>query len=510
MSAAAPRVRFAPSPTGYLHIGGLRTALYNYLFAKKRGGVFVLRVEDTDQKRVVENAVERLTQVLEKMGLEANEGIVREGGTVREKGLHGPYRQSYRLELYRKHVQRLIRNQQAYYCFCSPERLAALREAQSKNKQAPKYDKHCLGLSAGEQEKRLASGAPSVIRLHVAEERGEIGFEDLVRGRVSIRAKDIDDQILMKSDGFPTYHLANVIDDHLMAITHVIRGEEWLPSTPKHVLLYEAFGWRMPQFAHLPLLLNQDKSKLSKRQSDVAVEDYLKQGYLPEALLNFVVLLGWHPGQGKTQEIFTLPELTETFSLAQVHKSGAVFDLQKLEWMNREYIKSLSVDTLYGRIAAGHFFEQEIIKNAPQVMQTKAYLKRVLSVEQGRLTKLSDIGTTHTFFFIRKPAYAPSLLRWKQNPPAMTKASLQKARELLSVLPTAVWSEQATLEKTLLDAAGDKRGDFLWPLRVALTGARHSPSPAEIAWVLGRDITLERLNQAIKIIDEEGHSDMLY
>lgn len=489
-----PRVRFAPSPTGYLHVGGLRTALYNYLFAKKQGGTYILRIEDTDQKRYVEGAVESLVRSLDNMQVGADEGIVLENDTVVEKGEAGPYVQSSRLSLYKEYIEKLLENGQAYHCFCTPERLEELRNEQSKNKQAPKYDKYCLGLSKEEVGERLASGMSHVVRLNVVPERGVVVFEDLVRGKVSIHVKDIDDQVLMKSDGFPTYHLANVVDDHLMGITHVIRGEEWLPSTPKHVLLYEAFGWEIPQFAHLPLLLNPDKSKLSKRQGDVAVEDYLAKGYLKEALINFVALLGWNPGKGNTQEIFSLDELVSVFDLSNVHKAGAVFDLKKLDWMNAAYIKKLSPDELYEKAKEGGFLDTELLKNT-----NESTLKKVLAVEQERLTKLSDIGTTNPFFF-SEISYNKDLLRWKENDDTATKNALKQALKLLEELDETAWQELKVIEEKLLEAAGEKRGDFLWPLRAALTGAERSPSPAQVAWVLGKEESLKRLEKAMSLL----------
>lgn len=480
------RVRFAPSPTGYLHVGGLRTALYNYLFAKRHGGTFILRVEDTDRNRFVEGAIESLAQVMEMTGLVPDEGVFLEDGTLTQKGDKGPYIQSERLDIYRQYADELIANDKAYHCFCTAERLEQVRAEQTANKQAPRYDKHCLSLMKDDVQRRIDAGEPHVIRLNVSVERGDIIFDDLVRGQVKINAKDIDDQVLMKSDGFPTYHLANVVDDHLMEITHVLRAEEWLPSTPKHILLYEAFGWETPEFAHIPLLLNPDKSKLSKRQGDVAVEDYLKKGYLKEALINFVALLGWNPGAGSTEEIFSLDELTKIFDLAQVHKAGAVFDLKKLDWMNAEYIKRLPIDELYA--AARPFLDAD---------KDEAFLKRVLAVEQDRLAKLSDVGVNNPFFFT-EPSYEAALLNWKDNSSEATKAALEKAHGILENLTDIEWEKRDVLERILLEAAGEKRGDFLWPLRVALTGAQKSPSPSDCAWVLGRDMSLIRIRQAIE------------
>ena len=305
------RVRFAPSPTGFLHVGGLRTALYDYLYARKTAGKFILRIEDTDRTRFIEGAAEKLIQTLKDVGLEFDEGPEKDG-------VVGPYYQSLRTEIYKKYIDELIEKDAAYYCFCSSDDLDKMREEQRAKGIDPKYDGRCRKLSKEERAKRLDEGKPFVVRLKVPQE-GEITFYDIVREKVTFPWKMVDDQILIKSDGFPTYHLANVVDDHLMGITHVIRGEEWLSSVPKHLLLYEQFGWKPPKMAHLPLLLNPDKSKLSKRQGDVAVEDYLEKGYLPEALLNFIALLGWHPKGDR--ELFTLEELEKEFSMKRITKA---------------------------------------------------------------------------------------------------------------------------------------------------------------------------------------------
>ncbi len=493
------RVRFAPSPTGFMHVGSLRMALTDFLLAKKFHGAFVLRIEDTDQKRFVDGAVENLARMLAMLGLQPDEGVLFKNGAVVEKGEYGPYTQSQRLCIYQKYVDELLAKKKAYHCFCTPERLESVRAEQMKVKRAPKYDRHCRSLSEDEVKARLEQGESFVVRMAVPDDR-EICFTDLVRGTVKFHTRDVDDQVLLKSDGFPTYHLAVVVDDHLMQITHIIRGEEWLSSTPKHVLLYESFGWDIPEFAHLPLLLNADRSKLSKRQGDVAVEDYLAKGYLKEALLNFVALLGWNPGKGETREIFSLEELIERFDLSQVNKAGAVFDLKKLDWMNAEYIKKLSVDELYEKMRDGKFLEKDLIRNAPGEMQTEEYLKRVLMIERERLAKLSDVGEQNLFFFATDPVYDPKKLNWKENTAEMTKVSLTRARDILSALSDEEWAEKSVLEKVLMDAAGEKRGDFLWPLRFALTGADKSPSPFDCAWVLGRDESLKRVDQAITLL----------
>jgi len=321
------KTRFAPSPTGYLHVGGLRTALYAYLFARQNKGIFALRIEDTDQKRYVEGAVESLQNALKFFDLNWDEG---------------PIFQSKRTEIYMKYAKQLVEGGHAYPCFCTAERLDEMRKQQEANKQPPKYDRLCLNLSKEECRVRAEAGEPYVIRQRIPQEL--LIFNDLVRGEMKFHGKDVDDQVLIKSDGYPTYHLANVVDDHEMEVTHVIRGEEWLPSTPKHVWLYQAFGWTPPAFAHLPLLLNPDRSKLSKRQGDVAAEDFLKRGYLKEAMINFIAFLGWNPGT--EEEFFTLDELVDRFSLDRVQKAGAVFNLEKLDFLNGHYMRAKSIEEL--------------------------------------------------------------------------------------------------------------------------------------------------------------------
>jgi glutamyl-tRNA synthetase len=488
------RVRFAPSPTGYLHVGGLRSALYNYLFARKNGGSFILRLEDTDQKRYVEGALESLVKALKWAGLEYDEGIYLEGSKIAQRGNFGPYMQSQRLDIYNRYAEKLVNDRKAFYCFCTSDRLENMRQGQIANKQAPMYDRYCLeNLSLEEINQKLKEKCPATIRLKV--ERGkDIEFNDLVRGRVSFKSDLIDDQVLIKSDGFPTYHLASIVDDHLMEITHVIRGEEWISSTPKHILLYEAFGWMPPDFAHLPLLLSTERKKLSKRDGDVSVEDYIKRGYLKEAIINFVALLGWNPGKGETQEIFSLDELADRFDLGSVNKAGAVFDIKKLNWLNSQYIKKLSIDELYDK-AKKYFEKKDFYKNADEKLKTEDYLKKVLAIEQERLQKLSGIGENNKFFF-EDPDYGKDLLHWKEMNDEELKNNLEKARNILENIPKENWTRE-NLGKVLLEAAGEKRGEFLWPLRVALTGEKNSPPPFEVAWVLGKTETLNRIEKAI-------------
>lgn len=487
------RVRFAPSPTGYMHVGNFRTALYTYLFAKKNKGEFVLRIEDTDQKRYVLDALEKLINTMEWAGFKYSEGVYVENGNVVQKGDFGPYVQSERLEIYKKYADELIAAEKAYYCFCTPQRLEEMRNQQAADKKAPMYDRCCQKLSKDEAAKKVKQGEAHTVRQKI-DTQGFTEYEDIVRGTVKIKNDILDDQILMKSDGYPTYNFANVIDDHLMGITHVIRGEEYVSSTPKYVQLYRNFGWDVPRFAHLPLLLNPDKSKLSKRQGDVAVEDYINKGYLKEVIINFVALLGWNPGEGSTQEIFSMDELVEKFDLAKVHKAGAVFDIKKLDWLNSQYIKRMGIDELYDR-ALNFLNEKEFFKQAPADRKSEAFIKKLLTVEKERLVKLSDVGEENKFFF-EDVLHEKEMLRWKKMSDIELKNSLEISRDVLEKMADGDWLLE-NLEKKLLEAAGEKRGDLLWPLRVALTGAQKSPSPFEVAWVLGKNETLKRINRAI-------------
>ncbi|MDP2586535.1 MAG: glutamate--tRNA ligase [Candidatus Komeilibacteria bacterium] len=476
------KTRFAPSPTGYLHIGGLRTALYNYLYAKQNGGVFALRIEDTDQKREVAGAVESLILTLQKMGLDWDEGPMMDKDlNLTEKGQNGPYLQSKRLKIYQEYAQKLIDSKNAYFCDCTPERLDKLRQEQEAQKLAPRYDGHCRDKAP--ISKLQFPDKPYVIRLRVPENR-EVVFNDLIRGEVKFKTSEIDDQVLIKSDGFPTYHLANVVDDHLMAVTHVIRGEEWLSSTPKHILLYEAFGWTLPQFSHLPLLLNPDKSKLSKRQGDVAVEDYLAKGYLPEALINYVALLGWHPSDD--QEIFSLNELVKSFDLCKVQKAGAVFDVNKLNWFNCYYIKQLPEDELLKRCA-------EFLPNVD-----KDKLLKILKVEKDRLNNLSEIGEK-VKMFLELPDYDGKILIFKKSTKETTVTGLKLALAVLENVPENEWQKE-NLNQILSKVVTENsltNGDVFWPVRVAVSGAEKSPSPEEIMDVLGKEESLARIKTAI-------------
>lgn len=509
------RVRYAPSPTGLQHVGGLRTALYNYLLAKKLGGDFLLRIEDTDQKRFVAGAVENIMGFLKDFGLQYDEGPIaladkqdalsgmlstRYPG-VYEKGASGPYIQSERLMLYEEAVKRLVDTGHAYYCFCTEERLTELRTRQEQTKQPPRYDGLCRALTPEAAREERQRGKACVVRFKVPSDRGDIVCQDVLRGELHYQAKDIEDFVLLKSDGYPTYHLASIVDDHALAITHVLRGEEWLSSLPKHVLLYEAFGWEQPQFVHLSVILGSDgKKKLSKRDGDVSVDAFVEAGYLREALINFIALLGWNPGKGSTQEIFSLTELTEQFSLDHLNAAPAVFDRKKLDWMNHEYIAKLPTDELLARVRTlGAIEHADWYRKAPTEFQSDRYLRKVIAVEQDRLKTLVEVGASNPFFFTETLDYLTELLVWKGSNLEQASTELARAKTLLETLSEAEWTREGLATK-LLAAAGEKKGDFLWPLRVALTGAERSPSPMDAAWVLGKSETLRRIDTALRKI----------
>ncbi len=468
-------VRFAPSPTGYLHVGGHRTALYNYLFARKHGGRFILRIEDTDQSRYVKGAVENLVKSLRAMGLDWDAGPDRDDE-------NGPYFQSQRRPIYEKEIDRILESGNAYRCFCSTERLTELRESQISAGEAPGYDGRCRNLDPEEAKKR-ARHEPFVIRMRVPDE-GSMTFHDEIRGDVTVEFDRIDDQVLIKSDGFPTYHFANVADDHYMGITHVIRGEEWLPSLPKHLLLYEFLGWKPPVFAHLPLLLNPDKSKLSKRQGDVAVEDYLAKGYLPQALNNFLALLGWNPGDDR--EIFSLGELIDLFSLDRVNKAGAVFNTEKLDWMNQQYIQTME-DPAYLTEARQWL--------GPTVLNERGDAA-LLAIKSG-LTRFDELPEKLSPF-----VSDATLPRVGEGAELMASESV---RTVLMALKEKLQSESIDkpadffpLMKSIQKETGVKGKNLWMPVRIALTGELHGPELGMIAYYLGKAEMIRRLDTALR------------
>lgn len=479
------KTRFAPSPTGYLHVGGLRTALYCYLFAKKNKGKFVLRIEDTDRERCVEGAEENLIKTLEWVGLKYDEG---------------PYKQSERTEIYREHAQKLIDSDHAYRCFCTKERLEEMRQKQTERKQAPMYDRKCLDLPESEVKAKMQAKEPFVIRQKIPYEL--IKFKDLIRGNMQFDGKTIDDTVLIKSDGFPTYHLANVVDDHLMEITHVIRGEEWLPSTPKHIALYKTLNWTPPEFAHLPLLLNPDKTKLSKRQGHVAVENYIKEGYSKEAIINFVVFLGWNPGGGEEKEIYTLKELESAFSLEKVHKSGAVFNIEKLDWFNWKWQKAAfekETENLSQEEKAKKLLEKCEQYLSEDVKKDKEKLLKALPIIDEKILKDPKETNDNIKFYFNPPDYNKELLTHEKMKVDFDQAtkSLTEAQKDLAELKD--WNEES-LKQTLLktvEELGIKNGQIFWPLRVALTGVQFSPGVFESAWILGKEESLLRIETAL-------------
>lgn len=489
------RTRFAPSPTGFVHVGSLRTALFAFLFARHSGGVNVLRVEDTDQNRFVEGSLENMITVMKNLGVEFDEGPLLINYKIEQRGDFGPYIQSERTTLYQEHAKKLIESGKAYYCFCTVERLDELRKEQTALKKPPMYDRFCKKLSKEEIDDNLASGKTYVVRQAIPE-TGTTVIEDLVYGKISYENSVLDDHVLLKSDGYPTYHLAVVVDDHLMEITHVVRGEDWLPSTPKHYLLYQDFGWEAPAFAHLPLIVNPDKTKLSKRQGDVSVESFLQRGYLPEALINFMAFLGWNP---KTeQEIFSMEELIAQFDLSKVNKSGAVFDYVKLDWMNSHYIRAKSNSELL-ELLKPYLLDYDLAQ------LNQDYLNAVVEIEKDRLKTLAQISD-HAGFYFGEPEYNLEILVWKKADKDDAKQKLKAVKNFLAALTEADFAKDKIEEKlkTWITEQGFQTGNVLWPLRTSLTGLEKSPSPFEMLSCLylkdGLVTINKRLDKAISTL----------
>ena len=472
------RVRFAPSPTGFLHIGGLRTALYDFLFARHSGGTFILRIEDTDRNRLVEGAVENLIASLERLGIDINEGPGLGGD-------FGPYVQSERLELYHREARRLLDSGHAYRCFCTPETLAQMREEQQQRGEFVKYDRRCLSLSQEEIQARLDRDEPHVVRLKMPDNR-VISFDDLIRGHVEMDSAQSDDQVLIKSDGFPTYHLAAVVDDHHMQISHVIRGEEWLSSTPKHIWLHECLGWQTPLWVHLPLILNPDRSKLSKRMNDVSVESYLAKGYLKEALLKFVALLGWHSPDDR--ETYSLKELCAEFTLERVSKSGAVFDLAKLDWMNGWYLRNLPLETVVDRSLP--WFQEEGIS-----LPEQGTLAQIVAAARERCTLLPEIAKYSKMFL------APARLSAEDLAFLGTEDSQKVLRWFQAQLAAKGEIDVASLDaigKNGMVELGLKGKAYYTPLRLALIHQAYGPDLPTTFAILGLEEVKRRLAAALR------------
>ncbi|CEO26183.1 glutamate--tRNA ligase [Paraclostridium sordellii] len=482
------RVRFAPSPTGFVHIGSLRTALYNYLFAKRMGGEYILRVEDTDRTRIVDGAIENMLEAMAWAGVNHTEGVVLgENKEITQVGEYGPYIQSERLDIYKDYIQQLLDSGKAYYCFCSKERLDEVREKQKEAGETPKYDGNCRNLSKEEVEAKLAAGEEYVIRLKLPENH-VIKFTDLVRGETEFNTDELDDQVLIKTDGFPTYHFAVVIDDHLMKITHVIRGEEWISSTPKHVYLYEAFGWEAPTFVHLPNILNKEKKKLSKRHGDVAVEDFKKKGYLPEGLVNYVALVGWSPDDN--QELFTMKELEEHFSIERVSKSGGVFDTDKLNWVNQHYIKDASDEYITDLaipflIEAGYITEEDA-KNRYD------FVKDMVSVVKEKLQYVKEVTEHVNIFFGDKVELETEECREflkLEHIPTLINALEEKIGAADEINEEAFKAMLKEIQKE----HGIKGKNLFMGTRIILTGQMHGPDLPKSAAVIGKDMCLNRI-----------------
>ena len=479
------RTRFAPSPTGRMHVGNLRTALYAYLVAKHEGGDFILRIEDTDQERYVEGAVDIIYRTLQKTGLIHDEGPDKDGGC-------GPYVQSERQAqgIYLKYAKELIDKGEAYYCFCDKERLEGLKKVVA-GKEIHVYDKHCLHLSKEEVEEKLAAGVPYVIRQNNPTE-GTTTFEDEIYGDITVDNAELDDMILIKSDGYPTYNFANVVDDHLMGITHVVRGNEYLSSSPKYNRMYEAFGWEVPVYIHCPLITDENHQKLSKRCGHSSFEDLVEQGFLTEAIVNFVALLGWSPADN--QEIMTLEELVEKFDYHHMNKSPAVFDYTKLKWMNGEYIKKMDFDKFYGMALP---YIKEVI--------TKDYdLKKIAHMVQTRIEIFPDIRD-HIDFFEELPEYDVAMYTHKKMK-TNAQTSLEVLQEILPVLEAQEDYSNDALYQTLLkyvEQKGCKNGYVMWPIRTAVSGKQMTPGGAtELMEVLGKEESLARIRKGIELLSQ--------
>ena len=475
------RTRYAPSPTGRMHVGNLRTALYAYLIAKHQGGDFLLRIEDTDQERFVEGATEIIYRTLEKTGLVHDEGPDKDGGV-------GPYVQSQRqvAGIYLEYAKKLIEKGQAYYCFCDQERLDSLKRTVN-GEEIMTYDKHCLHLSKEEIEANLAAGKPYVIRLNNPTE-GTTTFHDEIYGDISVDNSELDDMVLIKSDGYPTYNFANVVDDHLMGITHVVRGNEYLSSSPKYNRLYDAFGWEVPVYVHCPLITNEEHKKLSKRSGHASYEDLIEQGFLSEAVVNYVALLGWSPEDNR--EIFSLEELVEVFDYRHMSKSPAVFDMTKLKWMNGEYIKAMDFE---------RFFEmaEPYIR---QVVTKKLDLKKIGAMVKTRIEIFPDIAG-HIDFFQKMPEYDTEMYCHKKMK-STKETSLEILNEVLPILEKQEDYKNDELYKVLSEYVADKgykTGLVMWPIRTAVSGKQMTPAGAtEIMEVLGKEESLARIRKGIE------------
>lgn len=477
------RVRIAPSPTGYFHVGSARTALFNWLFARRHSGKFIVRIEDTDRTRYNPEAVSDAMDSLRWLGLNWDEGP--EVG-----GDHGPYYQSERLDLYHEYADRLLVEGQAYRCYCSPERLATMREEQRDKKREVGYDRHCRRLTAAQRAEYEAEGIEPVIRLKAPLD-GQTTFQDVLYGTITVQNDTLDDLVLLKSDGFPTYHLANVVDDHLMEISHIMRGDEWLPSVPKHVLLYNAFGWEIPVYAHLPLILAPTgKGKLSKRHGGVEIREFRRQGYMPEAMINYLARVGW--SYDDKTEIFDRYELIRCFDLSGINNSPARFSYDRLEWMNAYYLRQLEADDLAHRLVP--------FLGRAGFDVTADDLRPMVPLIQERIKTLAEAVDWLDFFFQEEIQYDPELLVAKKMDPAASLDALTRARAVLASLPKFEVEAIESSLRALADRLGLKVGQVLGSLRVAVTGKMVAPPLFETLAILGRERTLDRIDSGIDVL----------
>ena len=493
------RTRYAPSPTGRMHVGNLRTALYEYLIARHEGGEFILRIEDTDQERFFEGALEIIYRTMEATGLDYDEGPDKPGDC-------GPYVQSERVAagIYMEYAKQLVEKGEAYYCFCTKERLESLKQTIA-GKEIVAYDKHCLHLPKEEVEEKLASGMPFVIRQNIPNE-GTTSFYDDIYGEITVENAELDDMILIKSDGYPTYNFANVVDDHLMGITHVVRGNEYLSSTPKYIRLYEAFGWEPPVFVHLPLITDEEHHKLSKRSGHSSFEDLVEQGFLPEAIVNFIALLGWSP-EG-TEEIFSLQELIEKFDYKRVNKSPAVFDMVKLRWMNGEYIKAMDPAAFkecalpYVKAAFAQAGEQDVV-TADGVTLSEEALDKILELVRTRIEVFPDIAEKIDFLD-QMPEYDVEMYTHKKMK-TNSEIALEVLKETLPILEEQSDYSAEGLHDVIMkyiEDKGVKNGVVLWPLRTAVSGKQSTPGGAfEIMEILGKEESLRRIRIGIQMLE---------
>jgi glutamyl-tRNA synthetase len=485
--SASIRVRFAPSPTGYLHVGGARTALFNYLFAKHMGGTFILRIEDTDRNRFVQGALQEIFESMKWLGLSWDEGP--EAG-----GRFGPYIQSERTDLYKKRADELLQKGLAYRCFCTPQRLEEVRRSREKDKLPTSYDRHCRNLTKEEEKQLLDQAKPHVIRFKVQPDRTVV-FTDMIRGNIEYGSNILDDLVLLKSDGFPTYHLANVVDDHEMEITHVLRGDEWIASTPRHILLYEAFGWAPPQFAHMPVILDASGGKLSKRKGAASVMDYKNRGILPDALFNFLALLGWAPGGGDEREKMEREEIVGAFSIEKISPKAAVFDEKKLDWMNGKYLSETSVEKLAFEVAR-HWKEKGVVSTDKP--DNDPYLLAVIRLLKDRSKRITEIVDNSMYFFKDPEAYEEKATKKHFKPE--TVSVLSSLMEKISAIDTFSQTSLDGVYHEYAQSSGIQLGDLVHPTRLAISGVSFGPGLFELMEVLGKETVIRRMKTAVNKI----------